>query len=71
MSEAAFCSITEFYFTPELHLRDGRIIRDLDDAARFAREQEIRLDVTKFYIESSAPKLRKRLTLPHIPLCGG
>ncbi|MEA2989662.1 MAG: hypothetical protein QOG83_2373, partial [Alphaproteobacteria bacterium] len=20
----------EFYFTPELHLRDGRIIRDLD-----------------------------------------
>jgi hypothetical protein len=23
----------EFYFTPELHLKDGRIIRDLDDAA--------------------------------------
>jgi hypothetical protein len=23
---------TEFYFTPELHLRDGRIIRDLEDA---------------------------------------
>jgi hypothetical protein len=23
----------EFYFTPELHLRDGRVIRDLDDAA--------------------------------------
>ena len=22
----------EFYFTPELHLKDGRIIRDLDDA---------------------------------------
>jgi hypothetical protein len=32
----------EFYFTPELHLRDGRIIRDLDDAAGFAREQEVR-----------------------------
>jgi hypothetical protein len=31
-----------FYFTPELHLRDGRIIRDLDDAASFAREQESR-----------------------------
>jgi hypothetical protein len=31
-----------FYFTPELHLRDGRIIRDLDDAASFAREQEFR-----------------------------
>jgi hypothetical protein len=32
----------EFYFTPELHLRDGRVIRDLDDAAGFAREQELR-----------------------------
>jgi hypothetical protein len=26
----------EFYFTPELHLKDGRIIRD---AASFAQEQ--------------------------------
>jgi hypothetical protein len=33
---------TEFYFTPELHLKDGRIIRHLDDAASFAREQEVR-----------------------------
>jgi hypothetical protein len=33
---------TEFYFTPELHLKDERIIRDLDDAASFAREQEVR-----------------------------
>jgi hypothetical protein len=33
---------TEFYFTPELHLRDGRIIRDLEDAKAFAREQEAR-----------------------------
>jgi hypothetical protein len=33
---------TEFYFTPELHLKDGRIIRDLDDAVSFAREQEVR-----------------------------
>jgi hypothetical protein len=32
----------EFYFTPELHLKDGRIIRHLDDAASFAREQEAR-----------------------------
>jgi hypothetical protein len=31
-----------FYFTPELHLKDGRIIRDLDDATSFAREQEAR-----------------------------
>jgi len=34
--------IQEFYVTPELHLKDGRIIRDLDDAAAFAREQEVR-----------------------------
>jgi hypothetical protein len=32
----------EFCFTPELHLRDGRVIRDLRDAAGFAREQEAR-----------------------------
>jgi hypothetical protein len=32
----------EFYFTPELHLKDGRIIRDLEDAASFVREQEVR-----------------------------
>ena len=32
----------EFYFTPELHLRDGRIIRHLEDAVDFAREQELR-----------------------------
>jgi hypothetical protein len=33
---------TEFYFTPELHLKDGRIIRDLGNAASFAREHELR-----------------------------
>jgi hypothetical protein len=32
----------EFNFTPELHLRDGRIIRNLADAIDFAREQEAR-----------------------------
>ena len=32
----------EFYFTPELHLKDGRIIRDFEDAASFAREHELR-----------------------------
>jgi hypothetical protein len=32
----------DFHFTPELHLRDGRIIRDLEDAIGFAREQELR-----------------------------
>ena len=34
--------LIELYFTPELHLKDGRIIRDLNDAASFAREQEVR-----------------------------
>jgi hypothetical protein len=29
-------------FTPELQLRDGRIIRDLEDALSFAREHEAR-----------------------------
>ena len=28
--------------TPELHLRDGRIIRHLEDALAFAHEQEMR-----------------------------
>jgi hypothetical protein len=32
----------QFYFTPELHLRDGRVIRHLEDAIRFAREHEVR-----------------------------
>jgi hypothetical protein len=32
----------EFNFTPELLLRDGRIVRDLEDAISFAREQEAR-----------------------------
>jgi hypothetical protein len=31
-----------FNFTPELQLRDGRIVRDLEDAIAFAREQEPR-----------------------------
>ena len=33
---------TEFYFTPELRLKDGRVIRDIADALSFAREQEAR-----------------------------
>jgi hypothetical protein len=32
----------EFYFTPELRLADGRVIRHLEDALAFAREQELR-----------------------------
>lgn len=33
---------SNFRFSPELRLVDGRIIRNLEDAARFAREQETR-----------------------------
>jgi hypothetical protein len=32
----------EYNFTPELHLRDGRIIRHLDEAIGFARAQQMR-----------------------------
>jgi hypothetical protein len=32
----------EFNFTPELHLVDGRIICNIEDAIAFAREQETR-----------------------------
>jgi hypothetical protein len=32
----------DFYFTPELRLKDGRIIRNIEDALNFAREQEAR-----------------------------
>ena len=31
-----------FYFTPELHLKDGRIIRHIGEALSFPREQEAR-----------------------------
>ena len=31
-----------FHFTPELHLKDGRVIRDIVYALSFAREQEAR-----------------------------
>jgi hypothetical protein len=34
--------VEEFDFTPELRLMDGRIIRNLDDAASFVREHEAR-----------------------------
>jgi len=39
--------MVEFYFTPELHLADGRIIRNLDDAAAYAREHELRPGVDR------------------------
>jgi hypothetical protein len=37
----------EFNFTPELHLVDGRIIRNIEDAIVFAREQEARPGVDR------------------------
>ncbi len=37
----------EFSFAPELRLIDGRIIRNLDDAAGFCREQEARPGVDR------------------------
>src|SRR5205085_8964281 len=37
-----YCSMIEFHFTPELHLRDGRIIRHLADALIFAGEHQAR-----------------------------
>jgi hypothetical protein len=35
-------SVIEFNFTSELRLVDGRVIRNLEDAAGFCREQEAR-----------------------------
>ena len=52
----------EFYFTPELHLKDGRIIRDLDDAASFAREREVRPGVDqRDEVEARAEAVRRGL----------
>jgi hypothetical protein len=61
----------EFYFTPELHLKDGRIIRDLDDATSFAREQEARPESTsamKSCTGWSRRRAEKRRTPRRIPL---
>jgi hypothetical protein len=37
----------EFNFTPELHLIDGRIVRNLADAILLAREHEVRPGVDR------------------------
>jgi len=62
----------EFYFTPELHLKDGRIIRDLDDATSFAREQEVRPGVDQrdevLHRMEHAKNREKRPTPRHIAL---
>ena len=36
-----------FNFTPELHLIDGRIVRNIDDAILFLREHEVRPGVDR------------------------
>jgi hypothetical protein len=64
----------EFYFTPELHLKDGRIIRHLDDAASFAREQRLGPGSTsgmKFYTGWNAQGARRRPTLRHTAFSDG
>ena len=38
LAVVACCMAVELNFTPELRLIDGRIIRNLEDAAMFARE---------------------------------
>jgi hypothetical protein len=60
----------EFYFTPELHLKDERIIRDLDDAVSFAREQEVRPRVLDRMERAERGKKRpKKRPMPqHTPL---
>jgi hypothetical protein len=37
----------EFSFTPELHLVDGRVVRNIEDAILFAREHEVRPGVDR------------------------
>jgi hypothetical protein len=39
--------VLDFNFTPELRLRDGRIVRNLVDAAELAREHEPRPGVDR------------------------
>src|SRR5215469_17608705 len=70
-SGAAWCfrsTAIEFYFTPELHLKDGRIIRDLDDATSFAREQEARPGVDQRDEVLHRIEHEKRPTPQRIPL---
>jgi hypothetical protein len=58
----------EFYFTPELHLKDGRVIRDLNDAASFAREQEtgqVSTGAMKYCTAWSAPRAGKNHAAAH------
>jgi hypothetical protein len=38
----ASAMVIEFNFTPELRLIDGRIIRNIEDAAAFVREHQAR-----------------------------
>jgi hypothetical protein len=49
--------VPEFYFTPELHLRDGRIIRYLGDAAGFRRK------IVLFRIASHVDKPRSAVSV--------
>lgn len=37
----------DFSFTPELHLTDGRIVRNIEDASLLVREHEVRPGVDR------------------------
>jgi hypothetical protein len=47
LTAVAYDVSIEFNFTPELHLVDGRIIRNIEDAIAFVREQETRPGVDR------------------------
>jgi hypothetical protein len=47
VAAVAYGMSIEFNFTPELHLVDGRVIRNIEDAIAFAREQETRPGVDR------------------------
>ena len=47
LTAVAYGVSIQFNFTPELHLVDGRIIRNIEDAIAFAREQEARPGVDR------------------------
>jgi hypothetical protein len=64
----------EFHFTPELHLRDGRVIRHLDHAIIFAREHELRPGVDQrdeILHAMELPRRAKKRTPPRIGFCAG
>ena len=59
----------EFNFTPELHLRDGRIIRHLEDAIDFASRVSKKcgpalISAMRSCMQWNRPRRRRKLTWP-------